>query len=111
MFDHLVPLRTIIEPKTIPRAEYELIRMPKTAHPVYDKSIKTTPSDLTMDIQFEKAFEEMRETLAKSPKDPSIPDISINLPSPIKLDKFVEEIQWEGKQLQGKTGEGQTKSL
>ncbi|XP_076098922.1 uncharacterized protein LOC143068605 isoform X2 [Mytilus galloprovincialis] len=106
MFDHLVPLRTIIEPKTIPRAEYELIRMPKTAHPVYDKSIKTTPSDLTMDIQFEKAFEEMRETLAKSPKDPSIPDISINLPSPIKLDKFVEEIQWEGKQLQAGMSEG-----
>ncbi|VDI67765.1 Hypothetical predicted protein [Mytilus galloprovincialis] len=106
MFDHLVPLRTIIEPKTIPRAEYELIRMPKTAHPVYDKSIKTTPSDLTMDIQFEKAFEEMRETLAKSPKDPSIPDISISLPSPIKLDKFVEEIQWEEKQLQAGMSEG-----
>ncbi|XP_052095144.1 uncharacterized protein LOC127730555 isoform X3 [Mytilus californianus] len=106
MFDHLVPLRTIIQPKTIPRAEYELIRMPKTALPVYDKSIKTTPSDLTMDIQFEKAFEEIRETLAKSPKDPSIPDISINLPSPIKLDKFVEEIQWEEKQLQAGMSEG-----
>jgi hypothetical protein len=67
MFGHLVPIRTI-ELNSIPRSKYEIIVLPKTALPVYDKSIPTSPSDLTLDIAFEKAFDEIRETLHKKIK-------------------------------------------
>lgn len=105
MFDHLVPI-CAIEPNSIPSAEYEIIILPKTALPVYDKSIPTSPSDLTLDIAFEKAFDEIRESLARSPKDPKIPEIFLNVPIQVKVDEVVEEIHWAHQKLKGNRGTG-----
>lgn len=103
MFDHLVPIRTL-DPDYIQRPEYEIIILPKTALPVYDKSIPTSPSDLTLDIAFEKAFDEIRETLARSPKDRKIPEIFLNVPIQVKVDEVVEEIHWAHQKLKGNRG-------
>ena len=105
MFGHLVPIRTI-ELNSIPRSKYEIIVLPKTALPVYDKSIPTSPSDLTLDIAFEKAFDEIRETLARSPKKPKIPEIVLNVPIQVKVDEVVEEIHWAHQKLKGNRGIG-----
>lgn len=99
MFDHLIPVKKPIEPKLFPRAEYEIVKMPKTALPIYDKSKETKPGDLTYDVQFEMGFDEVKKTLAKGTME-TIPEINV-IPSEIKLEQVVEEIHWAEQKLKG----------